>query len=72
MKSVIRDPLNLSRSARRAGVIASTSPMPPSRRTRMLSGSLGMGRHPPHQAAQAHTDMQERRTSGKLLLDPSA
>jgi NADPH2:quinone reductase len=28
--------------------------------------------YPLSDAAQAHTDMQERRTSGKLLLDPSA
>lgn len=28
--------------------------------------------YPLSEAAQAHTDMQERRTSGKLLLDPSA
>ena len=28
--------------------------------------------YPLSEAAQAHTDMQERRTTGKLLLDPSA
>ncbi len=30
------------------------------------------GVYPLSEAAQAHTEMQERRTSGKLLLDPSA
>ena len=28
--------------------------------------------YPLSEAARAHTEMQERRTSGKLLLDPSA
>jgi NADPH:quinone reductase len=28
--------------------------------------------YPLSEAAQAHKDMQERRTTGKLLLDPSA
>jgi NADPH2:quinone reductase len=30
------------------------------------------GVYPLSEAARAHTDMQERRTTGKLLLDPSA
>ena len=28
--------------------------------------------YPLEQAAQAHIDLRERRTTGKLLLDPSA
>jgi NADPH2:quinone reductase len=41
----------------------------------VASGELEVvigGVYPLSEAARAHTDMQERRTSGKLLLDPSA
>ncbi|MGA8216924.1 MAG: zinc-binding dehydrogenase [Solirubrobacterales bacterium] len=41
----------------------------------VASGSLEVvigNTYPLSEAAQAHTEMQERRTSGKLLLDPSA
>jgi len=30
------------------------------------------GTYPLEQAAQAHSDLRERRTTGKLLLDPAA
>jgi NADPH:quinone reductase len=41
----------------------------------VVSGDLEIvigGVYPLSEAARAHTEMQERRTSGKLLLDPSA
>jgi NADPH:quinone reductase len=41
----------------------------------VASGELEVvigGVYPLNEAARAHTEMQERRTSGKLLLDPSA
>jgi NADPH2:quinone reductase len=41
----------------------------------VASGELEVvigGVYPLSEAARAHTEMQERRTSGKLLLDPSA
>jgi NADPH2:quinone reductase len=41
----------------------------------VASGELEVvigGVYPLSEAARAHTEMEERRTSGKLLLDPSA
>jgi NADPH2:quinone reductase len=43
--------------------------------TRAARGELRTvigGTYPLEQAAQAHTDLRERRTTGKLLLDPAA
>jgi NADPH2:quinone reductase len=40
----------------------------------VVSGDLEVvigGVYPLSEASRAHTDMQERRTTGKLLLDPS-
>jgi NADPH:quinone reductase len=41
----------------------------------VASGDLEViigGTYPLSEAGRAHKDMQERRTTGKLLLDPSA
>jgi NADPH2:quinone reductase len=42
------------------------------RATRAQLRSVIGGTYPLEQAAQAHIDLRERRTTGKLLLDPAA